>query len=126
MIFVKVVLSYIITEPAEQHIVAQYILLGLRQTQDLHVNQSESCTSTVTHNRTVALNFDWKNCCFICGELCHTKKRNTWSMVETAVDKTKPNIYMKVLEAEQKLQDNNMRAQICGLSNKDLVAAEAR
>ena len=46
-------------------------------------------------------------------------------MVETDVDQTKPNIYMKVLEAEQKLQDNKMLARIWGFSNGDLVAAQA-
>ena len=77
----------------------------------------------------VAATFDWKQNCFICGDVCSAKHRSTWSMVESAIstkDPKKESMYTKVLNAAEKRQDKEMMARLHGVANGDLVAIEAR
>lgn len=73
--------------------------------------------------------FDWKNNCFICGDVCSPKHRSTWSMVESAISTKDPKrvtMYTKVLYAAEQRNDNVMLARLHGVPNGDLVAVEAR
>jgi len=70
--------------------------------------------------------FSWKKNCFICGKGCHEKRNLEWSMVESAIDSSSPNIYTRVLNAAIERQDNEIQLRLRGIPNGDLVAVEAR
>lgn len=72
--------------------------------------------------------FDWKTKCFICGRSCFHAKRNSWCMVETAVDSGPDsiNLYAKVLKAAEHRDDQEIATRLRGVANGDLVAVEAR
>jgi hypothetical protein len=70
--------------------------------------------------------FDWKANCFICGEKCSNKHRSLWSLVESTIDSDSPNMYMKMMQAAHDRQDHEMLARLCGVTNGDLMAADAR
>lgn len=102
---------------------------------DVNVGEGSSRDSTgdgavksFTRSHALATSFDWQNRCFICGEACPQKHRQTWSMVESSVkyDPASPNIYARVLEAAKIKQDDDMLTRLQGVPNGDLVAVEAR
>ena len=74
--------------------------------------------------RSKATEFDWKLNCFICGQICHPKKRKTWSLVAGAINE-RSTTYSSVVEAAEKRNDRDMLARMLS-SNGDLVAVEAR
>ena len=69
--------------------------------------------------------FDWKQKCFICENICSPKHRNTWSMVESGINKEQSR-YSQILAAAENKQDNVMLTRLHGVVNGDLVAVEAR
>ena len=71
-----------------------------------------------------AAEFDWKVNCFICGQNCHQKKRNTWSLVAGAINE-RSNTYSDVVKAAEIRNDRAMLARMLS-SNGELVAVEAR
>lgn len=78
--------------------------------------------------RSNTADFDWKSHCFICGDVCSTKHRSSWSVVASSIseDPHDPNMYTRVLAAAKARQDDNMLARLAGVPNGDLVAVEAR
>lgn len=44
--------------------------------------------------------FDWRGCCFRCGESCHPKRRREWSMAESSVEcESKDATFTRILQA---------------------------
>ncbi|XP_053373036.1 uncharacterized protein LOC123541526 [Mercenaria mercenaria] len=84
----------------------------------------QSSSETFTRSKDCKQSFDWKQCCFICGEKCLQKKRSTWSLVESATN-TSSSMYSKVLEVAQSKNDQSLLKRLISV-NGDLVAAEAR
>lgn len=80
----------------------------------------------LTRSQNVDSKFDWKQNCFVCGETCHEKRRSEWSLVESAINNKSANIYMKMLEAAEMRDDQQMLARLHSLPNGDLVASDAR
>ena len=81
----------------------------------------------ITRSRSGETAFDWKGCCFICGESCHPKRRSEWSMVESSVDcESRENTYTKILHAANDKNDVAMIRRLNGVPNGDLVAMDAR
>ena len=78
-----------------------------------------------TRSNASVAKIDWKSLCFICGELCRIKHRQTWSMVGSAITESS-NMYTEHSEAAEARQDNDMLTRLRGVPNGDLVAVEAR
>ena len=71
--------------------------------------------------------FDWKTKCFICGESCSAKHRNTWSQVQYIdQDPHGRSIYNSVLEAARLRGDDVVMTRLLGIGNNDMVAVKAR
>ena len=89
---------------------------------------SGACSDVlITRLRSGETAFDWKGCCFICGESCHPKRRSEWSMVESAVDRdAKETTYTRMLQAAHDKNDVAMIRRLNGVPNGDLVAIDAR
>ena len=110
-------------------------VVAKRSSDSSSVGESSACGggtleegATFTRSRTSTTNFDWKNCCFICGDICCHQRRKTWSMVAVAVH-NKPgsvNMYTKMVSAAEKRGDQAMLTRLYGVANGDLVAVEAR
>ena len=74
----------------------------------------------ITRSRSGETVFDWKGCCFICGESCHPKRRSEWSMVESAVDcHAKQTTYTRILQAAHDKNDVAMIRRLNGAPNGD-------
>ena len=58
----------------------------------------------------------------------HPKKRDSWSIVQSAIGKKsdKPDMYTTVMEAAGRRSDTDMLTRLQGVPNGDLVAMEAR
>jgi hypothetical protein len=84
--------------------------------------------SRFTRSRASVCKFDWRSRCFICGNVFSTKHRSLWSMVESSVgdDPDNPNMYVRVLQAAEARQDEDMMTRLQSVPNSDLVAIEAR
>lgn len=81
-----------------------------------------------TRSRSSTPTFDWQSNCFICGKKCNPKQRNTWSMVESTVDNNpaSQNMFVKMYNAAQQRDDQDMLTRLSEVPNGDLVAIEAR
>lgn len=91
---------------------------------------NESCDNpdkTFTRSKTILQDFDWKNNCFICSEVCSEKKRSSWSKVESLPNNdSEQDIYTTVLNAAYQRHDKVIITRLLGIANSDLVAVEAR
>ena len=77
-----------------------------------------------TRSRATQQMFNWKECCFICGQKCNPKQRSTWSRVMGTIN-SNSKLYSQVLKAAEIRNDKDVLARLLS-SNGDLVAAEAR
>ena len=68
--------------------------------------------------------FDWKSCCFICGQKCHKNKRLEWSRVEGSINEQSM-LYKQVVEAAKIRNDQEVLKRLLSIDG-DFVAAEAR
>lgn len=76
-----------------------------------------ACNNYVTRSHEEA--FNWRTCCFICGQLCNPKSRSSWSLV------TSGNKFVKTIEAAKMRSDWTMIRRLSS-TNGDLVALGAR
>ena len=91
------------------------------------ITEKENCGDSIMSEqitRSKVAKFDWKLNGFICGQICHPKKRKTWSLVAGAINE-RSNTYSEVVKAAQIRNDRVMLARMLS-SNGDLVATEAR
>ena len=77
-----------------------------------------------TRSRATHQMFNWKECCFICGQKCNPKQRLTWFRVMGTIN-SNSKLYSQVLKAAEIRNDKDVLARLLS-SNEDLVAAEAR
>ena len=55
--------------------------------------------------------FNWKECCFICGQKCDPKQRQTWSRVMGTIDSSSK-LYSQVLKAAEIRNDKDIIARL--------------
>ena len=90
--------------------------------------RTKRCSNSMTRSSLPLNTFDWKKNCFLCGAECQLKKRASWSMVQSAIEKKsdKSDMYSVVLEAAERRKDTEMLTRLHGVPNGDLVAIETR
>ncbi len=70
------------------------------------VDPQPECSNTLV-SRSLAITFEWKKNCFICGKVCSAKLRTTWSLVASNVH-NKQKMYANLLKAAEIKKDSVM------------------